>query len=301
MLSFVVILFVALMLPGIINRTRALLSGRKGVPFYQHINNVAVLLRKGAVYSPVTGFVFRLAPVTGLAAVATATLLVPAGDSGALLSFGGDVVLFCYLLALGRVMLILGAMDTGSSFEGMGASREALYGALLEPALFLVMGTLALATGYTSFASIFSHMDGTGPEMAVVALLLMYLLLKIIQVEAGRIPVDDPRTHLELTMIHEVMILDYCGFDLGLITLTGWIKTALLAVIAAAAVASQFYYNTLLIILFAFLLAVVIGAVESFMARARLSRNPTNIVTIAAVALLVFVVCLLLLLNIQIE
>lgn len=300
MLSLIVILFVALMLPGVINRTRAVLSGRKGVLFYQHINNTVVLFHKGAVYSPVTGFVFRLAPLVCLASMLTAMLIVPVGNFGALLSFSGDVVLFCYLLGLSRVMLILGALDTGSSFEGMGASREALYGALIEPALFLVVGTLALVTGYTSFAAIFSHMDSAHPEMAVVVVLLMYVMMKVIQVESGRIPVDDPRTHLELTMIHEVMVLDYCGFDLGLITLAGWIRTALLAVVASAAVASLFYYNALIIIVLCFALAVVIGVIESFQARGQLSRNTTFIVTISAIAFLLFMICLLMLLNIDI-
>ena len=109
-----------------------------------------------------------------------------------------------------RVALILAAMDTGSSFEGMGASREALYGALVEPALMLVFGTLALLSGYTSFDAIFSGDAVNGVQLVVVLLLAAYVLVKIVFTEAGRVPVDDPRTHLELTMIHEVMCLDYC-------------------------------------------------------------------------------------------
>ena len=136
-MSVVLNLFVALMLPGIIVRTRALLAGRKGAPFYQHISRLGALLCKAPVYSSATGFVFRLAPVVYLASTVAAMLLVPVGDFSAVLAFNGDIVLFCYLLALGRVMLILAAMETGSSIDGMGASREALYGALLEPALFL--------------------------------------------------------------------------------------------------------------------------------------------------------------------
>lgn len=300
MLGIVVILFIALMIPGIINRTRAILSGRKGVSLYQHVSNVSVLLSKGAVYSPVTTFIFRIAPVIYLASALTAMMMVPFGNSGAVISFNGDVVMFCYLLALGRVMLILGALDTGSSFEGMGASREALYGALAEPALMLITGTLAMITGYTSFEQIFLNMGKGGTEMIVVMVLFLYVVIKIILVEAGRVPVDDPRTHLELTMIHEVMVLDYCGFDLGLITIGGWVKTAVLAVIGASALASSFYYNGLVIILICLVIAVSIGIVESWMARNKLSRNATYILTITAMSFLIFMVCFLILLEINI-
>ena len=272
-MSVVLNLFVALMLPGIIVRTRALLAGRKGAPFYQHISRLGALLCKAPVYSPATGFVFRLAPVVYLASTVAAMLLVPVGDFSAVLAFNGDIVLFCYLLALGRVMLILAAMETGSSIDGMGASREALYGALLEPALFLVAGTLAL---------------------------VMYALFKIMLVEAGRIPVDDPRTHLELTMIHEAMVLDYSGFDLALITLAGWIKAGLLAVLAASAFASVLYWDTIVVLLLGLAAGLAIGIVESFLARSRMARNSTYIVTILAVALVAFVIAFLLLNQIRI-
>ena len=300
MLSFVVLVFVAFLLPGIVNRTRAVLSGRKGVTLWQHALSLGVSFRKGAVYSPVTGPVFRMAPVVYLATVLTAVLTVPAGPSGALISFGGDVVLFCYLLALGRMMLILGALDTGSSFEGMGASREALYGALLEPALFIVLGTLALVSGHTGFSRIFTHMDAGSTEMTIAMIPLMYAVTKILVVEAGRIPVDDPRTHLELTMIHEAMVLDYCGVDMGLITLASWLKTGAFAVIASSALAATFGYGILLVVSLCIVIGICIGGVESFMARGRLFGNTTYIVTISAIAFVVFVVAFLILQNIHI-
>ena len=289
--------FVALMLPGMIVRTRALLAGRKGAPFYQHISRLGALLCKAPVYSPATGFVFRLAPVVYLASTVAAMLLVPVGDFSAVLAFNGDIVLFCYLLALGRVMLILAAMETGSSIDGMGASREALYGALLEPALFLVAGTLALVSDSLSFSQVFAGVGSGTPEMVVVMVLVMYALFKIMLVEAGRIPVDDPRTHLELTMIHEAMVLDYSGFDLALITLAGWIKAGLLA---ASAFASVLYWDTIVVLLLGLAAGLAIGIVESFLARSRMARNSTYIVTILAVALVAFVIAFLLLNQIRI-
>ena len=290
-MSLVLNLFVALMLPGMIVRTRALLAGRKGAPFYQHISRLGALLCKAPVYSPATGFVFRLAPVVYLASTVAAMLLVPVGDFSAVLAFNGDIVLFCYLLALGRVMLILAAMETGSSIDGMGASREALYGALLEPALFLVAGTLALVSDSLSFSQVFAGVGSGTPEMVVVMVLVMYALFKIMLVEAGRIPVDDPRTHLELTMIHEAMVL---------ITLAGWIKAGLLAVLAASAFASVLYWDTIVVLLLGLAAGLAIGIVESFLARSRMARNSTYIVTILAVALVAFVIAFLLLNQIRI-
>ena len=299
-MSVVLNLVVALMLPGIIVRTRALLAGRKGAPFYQHISRLGALLCKAPVYSSATGFVFRLAPVVYLASTVAAMLLVPVGDFSAVLAFNGDIVLFCYLLALGRVMLILAAMETGSSIDGMGASREALYGALLEPALFLVAGTLALVSDSLSFSQVFAGVGSGTPEMVVVMVLVMYALFKIMLVEAGRIPVDDPRTHLELTMIHEAMVLDYSGFDLALITLAGWSKAGLLAVLAASAFASVLYWDTIVVLLLGLAAGLAIGIVESFLARSRMARNSTYIVTILAVALVAFVIAFLLLNQIRI-
>ena len=299
-MSVVLNLFVALMLPGIIVRTRALLAGRKGAPFYQHISRLGALLCKAPVYSSATGFVFRLAPVVYLASTVAAMLLVPVGDFSAVLAFNGDIVLFCYLLALGRVMLILAAMETGSSIDGMGASREALYGALLEPALFLVAGTLALVSDSLSFSQVFAGVGSGTPEMVVVMVLVMYALFKIMLVEAGRIPVDDPRTHLELTMIHEAMVLDYSGFDLALITLAGWSKAGLLAVLAASAFASVLSWDTIVVLLLGLAAGLAIGIVESFLARSRMARNSTYIVTILAVALVAFVIAFLLLNQIRI-
>ena len=211
-------------------------------------------------------------------------------------------VLLVYLLALGRTALILAAMDTGSSFEGMGASREALYGALVEPALMLVFGTLALLSGYTSFDTIFSGDAVNGVQLVVVLLLAAYVLVKIVFTEAGRVPVDDPRTHLELTMIHEVMCLDYCGVDLAYIKMAGWLKTAALSVLAADAVAAtccpRWWAAAPLAVL---VTGLSVGIVESTQARNKLARNTTFILTVAALAVLVFFTGYLLQLNIGLQ
>lgn len=288
-LNTLLLLLAALAIPGVINRTRAGLAGRRGIRFLQHLYDVRLLLRKGAVYSTTASALFRAVPPVYLGSALVAMLFIPVGNLPAVLSFDGDMVCFAYLVALGRFALILAAMDTGSPFEGMGASREALYGALIEPALMLVFGTLALLSGYTSFAAIFSGDAAHDVRFAVVLLLTAYVLVKIVFTESGRVPVDDPRTHLELTMIHEVMCLDYCGVDLAMIQVAGWLKTAALSMLAANAVVlvpgwGWWAAPPLAVVL----TGLSVGIVESTQARNKLVRNTTFILTITALAALVF-------------
>ena len=155
MLSLVLIILAAAFFTGIVIRTKSIVSGRKGPGVFQPLMDVLRLFRKGAVYSETTSFVFRIAPTIYFASVFVAMLVVPFGRSKGLISFNGDFIFFAYVLALGKFFNIIGALDTGSSFEGMGASREALYSMFAEPAFFLVMGSLGLLTGYTSFHEIF--------------------------------------------------------------------------------------------------------------------------------------------------
>ena len=288
-LNTLLMLVVAIAIPGVINRTRATLAGRKGLPFVQHLRNVRLLLRKGSVYSPTTTALFRIAPAVYLGAAIVALLFMPVADLYPLISFEGDVICFAYTLALARVAIILAAMDTGSSFEGMGAAREALYGALIEPALMIGFATLAMFCGYTSFADIFAHEQSFNAQITIVMFLIAYLFITIAFVESGRVPVDDPRTHLELTMIHEVMCLDYSGIDMGMIHIAGWLKTACFSMIAANAIAAtccfHWWFAAPLSIL---LTGLSIGFVESTQARNKLVRNTTFIVTISALAALIF-------------
>lgn len=294
-LNTLLMIVVALSIPGVINRTRAILAGRKGLPFLQHIRNVRLLLRKGSVYSTTTTALFRIAPAVYLGAAIVALLFMPVADLYPLISFEGDVICFAYTLALARVAIILAAMDTGSSFEGMGAAREALYGALIEPALMIGFATLAMFCGYTSFADIFAHEQSFNAQLTIVMFLIAYLFITIAFVESGRVPVDDPRTHLELTMIHEVMCLDYSGIDMGMIHIAGWFKTACFSMIAANAIAATCCFHWWFAVPLAILITgVSIGVVESTQARNKLVRNTTFIVTISALAALIFFIGFLL-------
>jgi formate hydrogenlyase subunit 4 len=218
--------------------------------------------------------------------------MIPFGKFSALISFSCDFVLFAYLLAFSRFALILGALDTGSSFEGMGASREALYGMLIEPAIFILAGTFALLTGYDSFSAILGFFDARNFTTIIPGALAAFAFFCMMLVETGRLPVDDPRTHLELTMIHEVMILDYSGFDLAMIHTGNYIKAVIFASLTALCVFPRnidFAYYTPVFISLVLIVPVVAGVFESFRARNRLQKNSSYILTISAMAFIAFV------------
>jgi formate hydrogenlyase subunit 4 len=297
MLSFVLILLASFYFTGIVNRTKSIASGRKGPGIMQSMKDIIRLWKKGSVYSSTSSLIFRIAPVIYFSSVVMAILMIPHGSKPGLISFNGDFVMFAYLLALGRFMMIVAALDTGSSFEGMGSAREALFGMLVEPAFFIIMGSFALYTGNTSFASIFSSLHFGSHISYMLGILATYLLIMIAMIENSRMPVDDPKTHLELTMVHEVMILDHSGFDLGLIMYTSNLKFAMYGALIA-----NFYIaaSPLIVSIPAFLgiqvlLAAVVGVIESFTARFRMSHNPEFIFTLTSLSLLLFFGVLLIL------
>lgn len=297
MLSVLLVLIASLFFTGIVVRTKSIASGRKGPGILQPIRDVIRLYRKGSVYSETTSFIFQIAPTIYFATVVMAMLLVPFGKSQGVLSFSGDFIFFSYVLALGKFFSIIAAMDTGSSFEGMGASREALYSMFAEPAFFILMGSLALLSGHTSFQEIFAFLHIGSQISYALAALATFVLLMIAMIESSRMPIDDPKTHLELTMIHEVMILDNSGFDLGLILTAGYIKFAVYGALIVNLFIGivPFQYAIPAFFAIQFVVAVSIGLIESFMARFRMSHNPQFIVVLTSVSLLIFFGVLLIL------
>ncbi len=286
-------LVLAPFLLGVINRTKAIFAGRRGLSLFQAYYDIFKLLRKGCVYSRTTTLVFRIAPVAGLASVFIALLLVPLPGASAVLSFPGDMILFAYCLGLMRFLTVIAALDTGSAFEGMGASREVQFSAIAELALIVGLAALARAAGSFSLAGIFAGLSGStwlalGPALALVSVAFMIVFLA----ENARIPVDDPNTHLELTMIHEVMVLDYSGPDLAMIlygaALKLWVLGALivnvllsLAGLSGAAAFGGFLLGMIL-------LAALVGVIESAMARLSLLKVPQLLVGAGALSVLAF-------------
>lgn len=297
MLSLILITIASIFFTGIIIRTKSIASGRKGPGIMQPISDVIRLFRKGVVFSETTSFVFQIAPTIYFASVVMAMLTVPFGQARGLISFNGDFIFFAYVLALGKFFSIIAALDTGSSFEGMGASREALYSMFAEPAFFILMGSLALLSGHTSFQEIFAALHIGSQISYALAILATFVLLMIAMVESSRMPIDDPKTHLELTMIHEVMILDNSGFDLGLILTAGYLKFAIYGALIVNLFIGVIPLQYSIPAFFAIqsLMAVSIGLIESFMARFRMSHNPQFIVVLTSVSLLIFFGVLLIL------
>jgi formate hydrogenlyase subunit 4 len=297
MLSLLLILISGLFFTGIIIRTKSIASGRKGPPLMQPVKDVIRLFRKGAVYSETTSIIFRIAPVIYFSSVLMACLVIPFGSYKGIVSFDGDFIFFAYILALGKFFSIISAMDTGSSFEGMGASREALYSMFAEPAFFILIGSFALLTGNTSFYDIFSTLHLGSSITYTLGGLAAFVLVMIAMIENSRMPVDDPKTHLELTMIHEVMILDNSGFDLGLILTTGYLKFAMYGAIISGFFISELsmLWAVVLFLGIQVLFAVTVGLIESFMARFRMSHNPQFILALSSVSFLIFLGALLVL------
>lgn len=291
--NWIIALSLAPFLFGVINRTKAFFAGRQGKPLLQGYYDIAKLLQKGAVYSRTTTMVFRLAPIVSLSALLTATFLVPFGGQS-LVTFPGDFLVFIYLLGLTRFFMIIAALDTGSSFEGMGASREGFYAIFAELILLISLASLTRYTSSISLTYIFRGLSPaawqtTGPVLALIvgALLIVFLT------ENARIPIDDPNTHLELTMIHEVLILDYCGVDLAYILCGVYLKFLILgSLLTNCLLPIKTGQGILDGIIFSggmVLLAVVVGIIESVMARFRFLKISQFLVSAACLAILAFI------------
>ncbi len=277
-IHIVLLLVMPPLLLGVINKTKALFAGRKGPPLLQLYYDLVKLFRKKVVISQTTTWVFIAAPVITLTTLVAAGLVVPMGPFSAPVSFTGDVILFAYLFALGRFFTATAALDTGSAFEGMGSAREVTFACLSEPALFFALLALAKMSGSLALGDMLhAPMDSGYPVVASLVLLAVGLFV-VLLAENCRIPVDDPNTHLELTMIHEVMVLDHSGPLLGLILYGASIKLFVLGALLLHIV-SPFQSGSPLLDWLVFVaellgLAVVVGVVESVMARLQMRHVP---------------------------
>ena len=296
-LSLAICLLMVLMaplLPGIINKTKAFYAGRQGPPVLQLYFDIGKLLRKTSVYSETATVVTRIAPFAILFSTLAAALLVPVAFRNASLSFAGDIILLAYLLGIGRFFMVLAALDRGSAFEGMGAAREVLYSAMAEPALFCGLLVLINETSQISLSGIYAKLTTQyWLENPATLMLIATSWMIILLVENARIPIDDPNTHLELTMIHEVMILDYSSKDLALIEFASAVK---LAVFSSMLVGLVFGCQTISLpmqlTVFAagmLLVCVIIGTLESTIARMKLLHIPKFIVGSGALAIIALI------------
>lgn len=220
---FVIILFAPLV-NGIIKKIKAFSQKRKGAPFLQMYYDLYKLFRKSTVISDATSWIFKVAPYLVFSSAVAAALLVPVTTMILPFGFPGDIIMLVYILALGRFFMSLAALDAGSTFGGMGSSREAMISSLIEPSILISVFTMGLIVGTTSIHKIMIAMKTIEPLLQPVYILTFIAILIIIIAETSRIPVDDPSTHLELTMVHEAMILEYSGRHLALMELGAAIK-----------------------------------------------------------------------------
>ena len=275
----IVLLAVSPFIVGLIRKVKARLQVRRGASVFQPYADLAKLFRKQPVVSTTTSWIFTATPYIVFASTLAAGLLVPVFLSSTPLNFAGNIIALVYLLALGTFFLMLAGLDAGSAFGGMGSSREAIVASLTEPAMILSIFAIALTAGSTNLSTIVHKtallegivIDPTPHLMALVAI-----------AETGRVPVDNPATHLELTMIHEAMILEYSGRYLALVEWAAGLKlvvflTLIANVFAPWGIATTLEPTALGIGLATYLLkvsalAVLIGVLESMFAKLRLFR-----------------------------
>lgn len=269
---------------GLINKTKALFAGRVGPPVFQLYFDIFKLIRKGMVLSATTSWIFTAAPVITLVCVLFSGLLLPLANTPSVISFTGDFLLFAYLFGLARFFTTCAALDTGSAFEGMGAAREVTFASLTEPAMFFAFLVLVKLSGALSLSGMFhvgfaSHYPaGSVASLVMIALGLFIVFLA----ENSRIPVDDPNTHLELTMIHEVMILDHSGPLLGIIEYASSIKMFVLASVLVNIMMPSYTdrqgLDWLLFMGGVLGIAIAVGVVESVIGRLRMPRIPSLLI-----------------------
>ena len=284
------LLALAPLLTGVIRKLKAWMQSRRGPPVYQPYLDLAKLMRKGSVVSDDASWLSTITPYVCLVSILVATLLVPVFVTETF-GFLGDLIVLVYLFAMARFFMALAALDAGSTFGGMGSSREMLVSALIEPAILLSFFTVALLTGTTSLVSVTKVIASSGASLIGPALLLAFAAFLIaILAENARVPVDNPSTHLELTMIHEAMLLEYSGKELAVMEYSSMVKLVLFMTIAWNAflpwgVATELTASAIALGIIVFLvkvlvMAAVIAIIESSMAKSRLFRLP-NLLTMA--------------------
>jgi formate hydrogenlyase subunit 4 len=285
LLQMTLVIAVAPLLTGIVRATKARLLRRRGPPLIQPYRDLIRLARKEAVVADSASWLFRFVPYLVFAGTWVAAALVPTFATGLLFSWSADLIAIIALLGAARFFLALAGLDVGTSFGGLGSSREALFGALAEPAMIVIVFTLALVAGSTQLSTIAAHMVSSNVGLRVSLGMALVALIIVALAENGRIPVDNPATHLELTMVHEAMILEYSGRHLAVIELAAMLKLVLYVslivcvfvpwglAIADASVADRLL-GALLYLVKLGVAGVALGVFETSIAKMRVFRVP---------------------------
>ncbi|HXZ16142.1 MAG TPA: NADH-quinone oxidoreductase subunit H [Roseiarcus sp.] len=285
LLQMTLVIMIAPLLTGVVRRTKARLTRRRGPPLRQPYRDLVRLARKEAIVADSASWLFRVTPYLVFAATWVAAALIPTFATGLLFSWSADLIAIVALLGAARFFLALAGLDVGTSFGGLGSSREALFGALAEPAMIVIVFTLALVAGSSQLSTVAAYMVSSAVGLRVSLGMALVALIIVALAENGRIPVDNPATHLELTMVHEAMILEYSGRHLAVIELAAMLKLVLYvslimcvfvpwgAAIADASVVDRIFGAVAYIakLLFA---GVLLGVFETSIAKMRVFRVP---------------------------
>ena len=291
LINIIFILIIPFLMLGVIKKTKAFWGGRKGASILQPFFDFIKLVKKDLVISKTTTGIFKIAPIISFCTVIFASLFIPLVNGMTFVNIPAGFIIFAYILGLGKFFSLLGAMDTGSSFEGMGASREACFTTIVEPAFFVILASIMMITGNYTFDSFAKLLVSAGSQGYLVIAFSVLAIFLMILIEGSRVPVDDPETHLELTMIHEVMILDNSGLDLGLLTWGNAIKMMLFSSLIAnliIPVGLSLFVSSALYVLVMLIVSILIGTIESAMARIRMSHVFEFVFIMTSLALVVF-------------
>jgi formate hydrogenlyase subunit 4 len=288
--SLILILVVSPLFSGLVNKFKALLTGRAGAPILQPYYELSRIFKKETINASTSSYISRIAPLINLIALLTAAAMLPVGNWEPIISFEGDIILFAYTLGLARFFLILAAMDIGSSFEGMGAAREATFALFAEPIFFFTIGSISFISGFTSLYSLYHSIELTNISYIVFIVICSISVFILAITESSRMPVDDPTTHLELTMIHEVMILDNSGIDLFLYQYSSYIKLFMYAVLEIS-LFNPFTYNNgwvgaILFLIGSLALALTLSVIETITSRLKMKQISQYLLFATAIGIL---------------
>lgn len=274
-LNLALLLIVPFLMTGVIRKTKAFFGGRKGASVFQPMYDFVKLLKKKSIYANTTTWIFRISPIVTLACTVFACLFIPIINGQAILSIQGGLIIFAYALGLAKFISLLSAMEIASSFEGMGSSREACFTTIIEPAFFVTIASIMAICKIYTFDSLTNIIQSSGTIGYLIILFAVLALGIMLLTEGCRVPVDDPTTHLELTMIHEVMILDNCSSELAMISWGAYMKMFLLSCLISNLIlptGSSLLASVGLILLSLFIISVLIGTIESAIARLRMTH-----------------------------
>ena len=280
-LQALILVLAAPLVSGIVKIVKARLQNRRGPGILQVYRDIYKLLRKDSVISPSTSWLFAVTPFLYFAAAVAASAVTP------VLGAGADFFAVLYIFAFGRFFLALASLDAGSAFGGMGGSREMFISVLVEPALLLALLTVAFTSGGTSLAGMAVSMQDAGYTLSRVFAMLAFLIVLI--AETGRIPVDNPDTHLELTMVHEGMVLEYSGRFLGLIVWAASVKQLIFYMLFALLFLPAAFFGAWSIPVLILGVCAAVAAIESFTNKMRLFRVPGLLSLSALLSLLALV------------